>query len=108
MMAQTQNETSYGTLGAGRESSRRSLFGIAVRRYNNYENAIVDYIKILKKSYLTKGRTEQHLMRRYVTSGGSRYATDPNSEITLRKTYTELLKQTKIKELQIKYMDLDA
>lgn len=105
MMAQTQQETGFGTMGAGRESSRRSLFGVAARRYKNYDNAVVDYIRILKKSYLTKGKTEQHLMRRYVTSGGSRYATDPNYEITLRKTYTELLKQTKIKELQNKYME---
>ena len=105
MMAQTQQETGYGTLGAGRESSRRSLFGVAVRKYNNYENAVVDYIRLLKKSYLTNGRTEQHLMKRYVTSRGGRYAGDPNYEATLRKTYLNISKQTKIKELQNKYME---
>ena len=105
MMAQTQQETGYGTLGAGRESSRRSLFGVAVRKYDNYENAVVDYIRLLKKSYLTNGRTEQHLMKRYVTSRGGRYAGDPNYEATLRKTYRDISKQTKIKELQNKYME---
>ena len=105
MMAQTQQETGYGTLGAGRESSRRSLFGVAVRKYDNYENAVVDYIRLLKKSYLTNGRTEQHLMKRYVTSRGGRYAGDPNYEVTLRKTYNDISKQTKIKELQNKYME---
>ena len=105
MMAQTQQETGYGTLGAGRESSRRSLFGVAVRKYNNYENAVVDYIRLLKKSYLTNGRTEQHLMKKYVTSRGGRYAGDPNYEATLRKTYLNISKQTKIKELQNKYME---
>lgn len=105
MMAQTQQETGYGTLGAGRESSRRSLFGVAVRKYDNYENAVVDYIRLLKKSYLTNGRTEQHLMKRYVTSRGGRYAGDPNYEATLRKTYLNISKQTKIKELQNKYME---
>ena len=105
MMAQTQQETGYGTLGAGRESSRRSLFGVAVRKYDNYENAVVDYIRLLKKSYLTNGRTEQHLMKRYGTSRGGRYAGDPNYEATLRKTYLNISKQTKIKELQNKYME---
>jgi hypothetical protein len=105
MMAQTQQETGYGTLGAGREKSRRSLFGVAVRKYTNYENAVVDYIQILKKSYLTKGRTEQHLMKRYVTTNGGRYASDPNYEATLRKTYNNISRQTKIKELQNKYME---
>ena len=105
IMAQTQQETGFGTLGAGREKSRRSLFGVAVRKYTNYENAVVDYIQILKKSYLTKGRTEQHLMKRYVTTNGGRYASDPNYEATLRKTYNDISKKTNIKELQIKYME---
>jgi len=105
IMAQTQQETGFGTLGAGREKSRRSLFGVAVRKYTNYENAVVDYIRILKKSYLTKGRTEQHLMKRYVTTNGGRYASDPNYEVTLRKTYNDISKKTNIKELQTKYME---
>ena len=103
MMAQTQHETGYGTLGAGRESSRRSLFGVAIRKYNNYENAIIDYIQILKKSYLTKNRTEQHLMQSYVTTGGARYAANPNYESTLRKTYNDISSKTKIKKLQNAY-----
>ena len=108
MMAQTQQETGYGTLGAGRESSRRSLFGVAVRKYDNYENAVVDYIRLLKKSYLTNGRTEQHLMKRYVTSRGGRYAGDPNYEATLRKTYSDICSKTKIKELQTAYKFMES
>ena len=105
MMAQTQLETQFGTLGAGRESSRRSLFGVAVRKYSDYDSAIEDYIAILKKSYLTKGRTEQHLMRNYVTTRGGRYAGNPNYEVELRKTYNDIARKTKIKDLQDKYME---
>ena len=108
MMAQTQQETGFGTLGAGREKSRRSLFGFAVRKYSDYENAVVDYIRILKKSYLTRGRTEQHLMRRYVTTSGARYAGDPNYEATLRKTYSDICSKTKIKELQTAYKFMES
>ena len=105
MMAQTQLETQFGTLGAGRESSRRSLFGVAVRRYSDYDSAIEDYIAILKKSYLTKGRTEQHLMRNYTTTRGGRYASNPTYEVELRRTYNDIAKKTKIKDLQDKYME---
>ena len=105
MMAQTQLETQFGTLGAGRESSRRSLFGIAVRRYSDYDSAIEDYIAILKKSYLTNGRTEQHLMRNYTTTRGGRYASNPTYEIELRRTYNDIERKTKIKDLQDKYME---
>ena len=40
IMAQTQIETRYGTMGAGRESSRRSMFGVIKKHYPNYESAI--------------------------------------------------------------------
>lgn len=104
MMAQTQLETQFGTLGAGRESSRRSLFGVAVKRYSTYDKAVEDYIAILKKHYLTKGRTEQHLMRNYTTTRGGRYASHPYYEAELRKTYNDIARKTKIKILQDKYM----
>ena len=103
MLAQTQIETTFGTDGAGRESSRRSLFGVAVKRYSNYENAIDDYCNILKKYYLTRGRTEQNLMRRYTTTGGARYAGNPNYENELRNTYNQICKNTRLAKLQNEY-----
>ena len=54
MMAQTQLETNFGTLGAGRQTSRRSLFGVYGKRYTNYEHAVYDYCRILKKYYPCK------------------------------------------------------
>lgn len=103
MMAQTQLETSFGTLGAGRPTSRRSLFGVALRRYGSYEEAIADYIAILKKSYLTRGRTEQHLMNKYRTTRGGRYAQNPKYEVELKGTYAKINKKTNIKQLQHKF-----
>ena len=103
MMAQTQIETHYGTLGAGRETSRRSLFGVANRKYNSYEKAINDYVSILKKSYLTRSRTEKHLMRNYTTTNGKRYAENPNYEVDLKGAYTNINKKTRIKLLQEEY-----
>lgn len=100
MIAQTQIETTFGTAGAGRESSRRSLFGIAVRRYSSYQEAINDYCKLLKKSYLVRGRTERHLIKNYVTGSGYRYAGARNYEVELTKTYKTIIKSTKIDNIQ--------
>lgn len=108
MMAQTQIETHFGTLGAGREVSRRSLFGVAVKRYDSYENAIQDYIALLKKSYLTKGRTEKHLMQRYTTTRGGRYAENPNYEVDLRGAYALISRNTNIDSLQKEYNRLNV
>lgn len=106
MLAQTQIETTFGTAGAGRESSRRSLFGVAVRRYSNYESAVNDYCEILKKSYLVRGKTEKHLMAKYVTAKGARYAGNPNYERELAKAYSVIKSSTNIYSLQQEYKKL--
>ena len=106
MMAQTQIETCYGTTGAGRESSRRSMFGVILKKYPTYEEAINHYCEILKKSYLVKGRTEQHLMTKYVTAKGGRYAGNPNYEKELKLAYNSIKRSTKIYSLQQEYNKL--
>ena len=103
MMAQTELETRYGTLGAGRTTSRRSLFGVYNKKYISYELAIDDYCKLLNKYYIGRGRTEQHLLNNYVTHSGSRYAENPNYENELRKIYNHIVNKTSINKL---YNDL--
>lgn len=102
-MSQTQIETNFGTTGAGRPSSRRSMFGVAKRTYQSYESAINDYIAILKDNYLVKGRTEHHLMKNYVTVSGYRYASNTNYEKHLSETYNSIKAQTNIYKLQKHY-----
>ena len=106
MLAQTQLETSFGKAGIGRTSSRHSLFGVERRHYSNYVDAINDYVKLLKTSYLVKGRTEQNLLKNYVNKGGYRYAGNPNYEVSLRKYYNTICNVTKIKSLQNQYKKL--
>lgn len=108
MMAQTQLETCYGTLGAGRESSRRSLFGVAIKRYTNYEDAIKSYCELLHKSYLGQGKTEQHLLTKYVTLRGGRYAENPNYERELSIAYHHIKKNTQIYNLQQEYKNMNT
>ena len=100
MMAQTQIETCFGTTGAGRESTRRSMFGIIKRHYPTYKDAINHYCEVLKKYYLVKGRTEQHLITKYVTISGGRYAGNPNYEAELKIAYNHIKRTTNIYSLQ--------
>lgn len=95
IMAQTKIETGFGTVGAGRPTSRYSLFGVC-KRYNNYYSAIDDYCRLLRRSYLGDKRTEQDLMRNYVTLGGARYASDKRYEITLSSEYKKIRNNTDI------------
>ena len=103
MMAQTQIETYYGTTGAGRESSRKSMFGVIKKSYPTYEESINHYCEILKKYYLVKEKTEQHLMTKYVTSKGGKYAGNPKYEAELRTAYNSIKRSTKIYSLQQEY-----
>lgn len=97
ILAQGHIETHIGTYGIGR--TRHSIFGV-YRTYKSYKDCIDDYIRILNKNYLTKGRTEYDLMKKYVTTGGSRYAGNPNYEQSLSNKYFELKNSTNIYELQ--------
>ena len=106
IMAQTQIETCYGTLGAGREISRRSLFGVAISKYASYEQAIDAYCRLLQKSYLGRGKTEQHLLTKYVTFRGARYAENPNYEKDLRTAYNHIKNNTNIWQLQQEYKNI--
>ena len=99
MMAQTQIETGFGTAGAGRTSSRRSLFGVC-KRYKNYENAVDDYCRLVNKSYLGSKRTIHDLMRNYITLGGARYAGNRSYEKELKRQYNVIKSNTKISKMQ--------
>ena len=103
IMAQAQIETCYGTMGAGRESSRRSMFGISNKNYKNYEDAINHYCEVLKIHYMVKGKTEHHLMVKYVTAKGGRYAVNPRYEKELKLAYNSIKRSTKIYSLQQEY-----
>ena len=100
IMSQTQLETNFGAAGVGKESSRRSLFGVIKKKYPSYDAAIEDYTRLLKKSYLVKGRDEHFLMKNYITGSGYRYAAAIDYEQKLSKIYKSITKSTEIDELQ--------
>ena len=106
MMAQAQIETCFGKNGKGRASSRHSLFGVEFKYYANYKEAVYEYVKLLKRSYLVNGKTEHSLMRRYVNKSGNRYAANPRYEAELTAAYKTIVSKTAISQLQQQYRRL--
>lgn len=106
MMAQTQFETNFGTAGAGRPTSRHSLFGV-LGKYANYDAAINGYTSLLKRSYLTKGRTEMDLMKKFTTTRGGRYCPSSDYESRLRKHYSQVNYRCDVERLQKEYRNLE-
>lgn len=100
MLAQTQFETAFGKTGIGRETSRYSLFGVERRWYNSYPEAIDDYVRILKKFYLSDSISEKDLMTNYVNKSGHRYASNPEYEPILSKYYNKIKEGTNLDILQ--------
>lgn len=93
ILAQGTIETQLGSTGIGK--SRKSIFGV-YKTYPSYTVCIKDYARILKKFYLTRGRTEKDLLRNYVTVGGTRYAGNRNYEITLRSTLKKVQRKMNV------------
>lgn len=100
MLAQTKIETCFGKAGIGRSTSRKSLFGVEKRKYKSYDECIEHYITVLNKYYLVNGKTEQDLLKKYVSKSGHRYAQNPIYEKDLKKTYNHIKNKTNIVNLQ--------
>lgn len=99
ILAQGTIETQLGAAGIGRSSSRHSLFGV-MKSFKTYEECISYYVSLLKRSYLTRGRTEYDLMKKYTTTGGTRYAQSLSYETELHSTYHKIKRNTDIFEVQ--------
>lgn len=100
MLSQAKIETCFGKAGIGRPTSRKSLFGVERRKYKTYDECVESYVNVLKKYYLVKGKTEQHLLKKYVSKSGHRYAQNPNYERDLQKTYNHIKRKTDISTIQ--------
>lgn len=96
-LAQAQIETNFGTAGIGK--SRKSMYGV-YKTYKSRKHSTSAYIELLKTKYLGSKKTIHHLMKNFVTLGGSRYSSNPKYESELKKAYQEIKKITKISKLQ--------
>lgn len=116
-LAQAEIESSMGTAGKAAKTNSPWNVGAWSNRsaqemnrlgygYSHPDHSIEPYIELVKTKYLGNKRTIHDLMRRYVTLGGTRYASDPGYEAALRAAYRRICSKTTIRELQMKLQQL--
>lgn len=110
-LAQGQIESNFGTTGIasttnsvwnvnsydGRSSQHIIKNGLG---YEHPDHSISPYISLIKRRYLTNGRTEQDLMNQFTSSSGHRYASSTVYESQLKSVYNRIHRTTNIKHLQ--------
>lgn len=110
-LAQAEIESGLGTAGKakrtnspwnvgaydGRSAQTMNKLGYG---YSHPDQSIEPYIELVKTKYLGTKRTIHDLMRRYTTLSGHRYASDPNYESSLKRTYRRICSKTTLRDLQ--------
>ena len=106
LLAQAETETGFGSAGAGR--SRNSCFGVVKKRYGTTNDAVDDYIRMMQKSYLPKGRTINQLFNSgFRTTGGYKYAASTSYAIAIKNNRNKIINKTDIQHLHTEYNSLD-
>ena len=111
VLAQGQIESHYGTTGTARKTN--SVFNVGAYDghsankqnkngfgFNNPNDSVEPYLKVLINNYLVNGKTEYDLMNNYVNYLGMRYASNKNYERMLKSVYNKIKKTTNIYDLQ--------
>ena len=110
-LAQAEIESGLGTAGkAKRTNSPWNVHAWDSRSaqqmnkmgygYSHPDQSIEPYIELVKSNYLGTKRTIHDLMKNYVTFSGKRYASNPNYETALKRTYQRICLKTTLKDLQ--------
>ena len=110
VLAQGHIESNFGTTGMAKKTN--SVWNVGAydnmtvemingkHKYKHPDYSIEPYMQLLYKDYITNTKTELDLMAKFVTKGGSRYASNPNYEHLLLAQYKYIDKHTKIAYLQ--------
>lgn len=103
LLAQAQAETNFG-IG----NRRNSVFGIYNKSYAHPNDAVIDYIKLMQKSYIKNRSVDKALAMGMNVEGSSkyRYAGDPNYCTKIKAIRSRIIRGTEIKFLHNYYREL--
>lgn len=110
-LAQAEIESGFGTAGKAKRTNSPWNVGAWDGRsvqsmnklgygYSHPDQSIEPYIELVKTKYLGTKRSIDDLMNHYVSLSGHRYASAPNYERTLKKTYKNICMKTTLRDLQ--------
>lgn len=105
LLAQAHLESQCGRLTGGTSS----VYGIA-KRYSSQDESTVDYIKLMKKRYLTGDRAVEHLIASGFTASKTskyKYAEDPEYSMKVDSIRKKIITTTGIYKLQERWAACD-
>lgn len=115
VMAQGHLESHFATKGTAKRTN--SIFNVgaydghsANRQCRNgfgFEDpndSIEPYLKLIKSDYLVEGKTELDLMSNYVNYLGMRYASNKKYEMQLRSIYNRISSNVNLQDAYIRYL----
>ena len=115
-LAQGLLESHYGTAGLARKTNSVFNMGaydgrrfdeiLGIFKYAHPNQSIEPYCEKLRETYLGNTKTEEDLMKNFVTLGGKRYATYEKYEEEVRYTWNEINLTTKLDSLLQAYQYL--
>lgn len=113
ILTQGQIESHFGTKGMALRTN--SVFNVFAYDGVGYDNinpdgkythpdlSIEPYLKLIKKRYLTGGKTEMDLLHNYVDADGNRYASSKDYENMLTDTYKSYITNDRLINLYKQY-----
>lgn len=106
-------ESHYGTKGLATKTNSIFNMGaydgwkydkiLGIYKYTHPNKSIEPYLKSLSKNYLGEDKTEADLLKNFVNSNGSRYASYKGYESELRLTWEEINNTTRLDSLLQEY-----
>lgn len=85
----------------GQTNPRNNVFGLYKKRYEHPDSAVIDYINLMKRRYVSKRSTEDALKANMNVEGSSKYFYSENKQYCqhLTKIRNRILKTTSIETL---------
>lgn len=107
VLAQGHQESHFGTAGVAKKTNSvfnvgaydgRSSSEMIKKGYGfpHPDESVIPYLELISTKYIVNGKTEQDMLRNYVTPRGSRYATSKTYETDLREKYNKITSNTSI------------
>lgn len=115
ILAQSHIESHFGTKGLAKKTN--SIFNVGAfdrltynqihgnYKYENINESLEPYLKLLSTKYLVNNKTIYDLMDNFVDINNKRYASDKKYEKKLKSTYNKINNNTKIDSLYNLYID---
>ena len=100
LMSQAHLESHFGTYTGG----TNSVFGVIRKKFNHPDDAVENYIILMKSRYIVE-RTPEEALSDGLTleKGGGRYAEDPNYSVKISKIRNNIIDNYKIQQYKNRY-----